>query len=93
VVDARVLARQRRDLTRDRARDITDLLAHQFPQPDLVRGVDIGVEQADRHTLDTATGQDAQLLPSLILVQRDDDRAVGADPLQDSAPQIPRHHR
>ena len=54
---AGVLPRQRGHLTRDRARQVAELLAHQIAEAALMATVHIGVDQADRDPFHAAAGE------------------------------------
>ena len=77
VVEARgVLLRQRGHLTRDRARQVAELLAHEFAQAPLMAAVDIGVDQADRDPFDAAAGEARSGSSACVLVELDQDVAA-----------------
>ena len=88
---AGVLLGQRRGLRRDRDRDlVAQHLAGQLAQLLLVGGVDVGIEQADRHPLHLAATQHRELAARVVGVQRPQLAAVGQHPLDHAAAQVAR---
>ena len=58
----------------------------EFAEPLLVLGVDVCVNQADRHTLNLAALENTKFISGLRLVQRYQHAAVGLRALQNSPP-------
>ncbi len=77
---ALVFAHLRQDVRRQRDRDVGQLLGHPSSDLFLVVAVRIGVDQRHRDGLDVRAGELAQFAAGLLLVERGDLTAVGADP-------------
>ncbi len=88
-----VLAELRDDVGRQRDRHVRALLAQDRPDPILVDGVGVGVQQADRDRLDAEPGERPGDRPDRVLVERDEHVAVPVEPLRDPEAQRPRDER
>jgi hypothetical protein len=86
-----VLADLGQQFVRRRHQNPGQRLAGQGGQCDLVRGIDVGVDQADGQRVEALVGQAGQHSLGLGLVQLSADRPVGVDALVDLDPEPPRH--
>ena len=85
---ARIFLGERRDVARDRARDVTQLLAYQLGEAALVRRIDVSVDQADRDCGYAAFAKHGELRAGLLLVQRDQHLAIAEHAFGDPAAQV-----
>src|SRR4051812_678072 len=88
-----VLPREGGDAVRRDAGDIAELLTHEFGHPLFVLTVDPPVQQADGDTFDVASPEYADLVAGLLLVERDEDRAVAVQAFAYAATQVARDER
>ena len=90
---AQVLADLRRDVGRQRDRQILVALGDRRADRALVRRVGVGMQEADGEALDALLDQLGDLGQRGIDIERLLDRAVGRQPLHRLAPPRPRHQR
>ena len=88
---ALVLAELRVDLARDR--EVAEVRREQLPERLLVRGIGVGVQQADRDALDPVRLQLGDERPHLVGRERRQDIALRVHPLGHLEAQVPRHER
>ena len=91
--EALVLAVLRDDLARDGDERLGELLAHDRRDALLVHRVEEREEQADGDGLDLLGLEAANLRAHLVVIERDEDRAVLVDALVDRQPEAPPHDR
>src|SRR5204862_313266 len=77
----RVLLGKRRSLGRDRDGNVPERFVHELPQSLLMGWVDVGVEEADCNTLDRTAPEYRELLSRVLLIEREELRAVGEQAL------------
>ena len=86
-----VLADLAADLRRNGDRHIRQLTRDQVPRPFLMHGIDIGVQETDRHRLDALLAQRRNQAIQRCITERQQHGAIGSQALGHLQPQIARN--